>query len=100
LVVYPARMKRNLESTGGLVFSGQLLLDLVEKRDITRERAYRWVQRNALRAWDREENFQKLVLADKEIRDVLSPAEINRAFDLKRQLKNVDAIFDRVFKRS
>jgi len=99
LVVYPERMKKNLDSTGGLPFSGQLLLDLVEKKGVTREAAYRWVQRNALRAWDRGLDFRKLVRTDKDIRRALRPAEINRAFDLRRQLKNVDAIFDRVFHR-
>jgi len=97
LVVYPARMKKNLDATGGLVFSGQLLLDLVEKKGVMREAAYRWVQRNALRAFDRDLDFRKLVRADRDIRSALSPSEINRAFDLRRQLKNVDAIFRRVF---
>ncbi len=97
MVVYPERMKKNLESTGGLPFSGQLLLDLVEKKGVTREAAYRWVQRNALRAWDRGLDFRKLVRADKDIRRALRPAEIKRAFDLRRQLKNVDSIFNRLF---
>jgi adenylosuccinate lyase len=99
LVVYPERMKKNLDAAGGLVFSGQLLLDLVKKKGVTREAAYRWVQRNALRAWDRGLDFRKLVRADKDIRAALSAAEIHRAFDLRRQLKNVDAIFERVFNR-
>ena len=97
LVVYPERMKRNLESTGGLVFSGQLLLDLVESGTLTREDAYRIVQRNAMQAWQNGENFRALIEADPEIASRISREQIERAFDLQRQLRNVDKIFARVF---
>jgi adenylosuccinate lyase len=97
LLVYPDRMKRNLEMTRGLVFSGQLLLDLAAKGAL-REQAYLWVQRNAMRAWENGDDFRKLVAADSDITRTLTEAEIDTAFDLKRQLKHVDAIFDRVFK--
>jgi len=97
LVVYPERMRQNLEMTGGLVFSGQLLLDLVEKDGIRREDAYGWVQRNALQAWDTGADFRALVSADPDIRRALSEKEIQAAFDLGRQLRNVEAIFRRVF---
>jgi adenylosuccinate lyase len=97
LLVYPERMKRNLEMTKGLVFSGQLLLDLAAK-GILREHAYLWVQRNAMRAWENGEDFRKLVAADADIAKALTPAEMDAAFDLKRQLRHVDAIFDRVFR--
>lgn len=96
LFVYPKRMKANLESTGGLVFSGQLLLDLVEN-GVSRESAYRTVQRHAMRAWKQGLNFRELVLKDKQITRRVPPRQIERAFDLKRQLRNIDNIFTRVF---
>ncbi len=96
LIVNPARMKKNLESTGGLIFSGQLLLDLAAK-GISRETAYLWVQRNAMRAWDNDEDFRQLVLADKDIRGAMNEKEVAAAFDLQRQLHNVDAIFRQAF---
>src|SRR4030081_2106282 len=97
MFVYPERMQANLDSTRGLIFSGQLLLDLVE-HGVSREDAYRMVQRHAMRAWKEGLNFRQLVLADKEITTRLPPKQIERAFDLRRQLKNVDKIFARVFK--
>jgi adenylosuccinate lyase len=96
MFVYPERMRRNLESTGGLVFSGQLLLDLVE-HGLSREDAYRLVQKHAMRAWQEDKNFRELVLGDKEITSRVSRRQVERAFDLKRQLRNVDKIFARVF---
>ncbi|HEX4489454.1 MAG TPA: adenylosuccinate lyase [Terriglobales bacterium] len=96
MFVYPARMKANLESTGGLVFSGQLLLDLVE-HGVSREIAYRVVQNHAMRAWKEGLNFRELVLADKEITSKVPRRQIEAAFDLTRQLKNIDKIFARVF---
>jgi len=99
MLVYPERMLQNLESSGGLVFSGQLLLDLVE-HGVSREEAYRMVQRHAMRAWQEGRNFRELVLKDKEITKRVPQAQIERAFDLKRQLRNVDKIFARVFPES
>jgi len=96
LLVYPERMKANLESTGGLVFSGQLLLDLAE-HGVSREDAYRMVQSHAMRAWKEGMNFHELVLKDKNITRRVPPQQIERAFDLKRQLRNIDKIFARVF---
>jgi adenylosuccinate lyase len=96
MFVYPERMKANLESTGGLVFSGQLLLDLVEG-GISREDAYRLVQGHAMRAWKEGLNFRDLVLKDKKITRSVTRQQLERAFDLKRQLRNVDKIFARVF---
>ena len=96
LFVYPERMRQNLEMTRGLIFSGQLLLDLAAK-GVLREEAYLWVQRNAMRAWENGEDFRKLVEGDSDIRRTLSPAELDAAFDLARQLRHVDAIFARVF---
>ena len=96
MFVYPERMLANLESSGGLVFSGQLLLDLVE-HGVSREDAYRMVQSHAMRAWKEDLNFRDLVLKDKEITRRVPRQQIERAFDLKRQLRNVDKIFARVF---
>jgi adenylosuccinate lyase len=96
LLVYPERMKRNLEMTRGLVFSGQLLLDL-SAAGMLREQAYRVVQTHAMRAWESEGDFRAAVEADPEIRAVLTPAQIAEAFSLERQLRNVDKIFARVF---
>jgi len=96
MFVYPQRMQANLDSTGGLVFSGQLLLDLVEN-GVSREEAYRIVQRHAMRAWQEGLNFRDLILADPDIADRVPRPRIERAFDLGRQLRNVDKIFGRVF---
>ena len=96
LLVYPKRMLQNLESTGGLVFSGQLLLDLAES-GMLREDAYRLVQGHAMRAWKQGLNFRELVTKDKKISKRVSPQQLSRAFSLKRQLRNVDKIFERVF---
>ena len=95
LVVHPARMLKNLESTGGLIFSGQLLLDLAEA-GMSREEAYRLVQSHAMRAWREDLVFRDLVAADPAISGRLSPEQLSRVFDLSRQLSNVDAIFARV----
>ena len=97
MFVYPKRMLANLESTRGLVFSGQLLLDLVE-HGVSREDAYRLVQGHAMRAWKEDLDFHQLVLADKTITDRVPARQIEHAFDLKRQLRNIDKIFARVFK--
>src|SRR5947209_8221318 len=96
MFVYPERMLRNLESSGGLVFSGQLLLDLVE-HGVSREEAYRMVQRHAMKAWQEGLDFRHLVLKDKAITTRVPPRQIEAAFDLRRQLRNVDKIFARVF---
>lgn len=96
MFIYPARMKANLESTGGLVFSGQLLLELVEQ-GVSREDAYRLVQGHAMRAWNQGLNFREQVLSDRNITGRVPEKAIQRAFDLKRQLRHIDAIFARVF---
>src|SRR5882672_5725651 len=96
MFVYPDRMRQNLESTGGLIYSGQLLLDLVEG-GMSREDAYRMVQTHAMRAWKQGLNFHSLVLKDKKITKRVPRKQIERAFDLKRQLRNIDKIFARVF---
>ena len=96
MVVYPERMSENLNRSRGVVFSGTVLLELA-KRGISREQAYEWVQRNAMRSFHEQKDFKSLLLADSDLMRVLSPAEVEKAFDLHDQLRNVDAIFDRVF---
>lgn len=96
LVVHPERMLQNLQLTRGLVFSGQLLLALTQK-GVSRESAYEWVQRNAMKVWDRNEDFQKLLQQDPDIKLHLSAKEIEGAFGFDSYLRNVDAIFSRVF---
>jgi len=96
LVVHADRMRENLGRSHGVVFSGQVLLDLAA-HGISREQAYTWVQRNAHRAYDERRDFKGLLLADADVMGVLSREEIDRAFDLDVQLRHVDAILDRVF---
>lgn len=96
MFVYPGRMRENLDLLKGLIFSGQLLLDLVEK-GASREEAYRWVQRNAMQVWETREDFRSLAERDEDIRRYLTPGEIARVFNVERYLKHVDEIFRRVF---
>ena len=95
LLVYPERMKKNLESTGGLIFSGQLLLDLAEA-GMLREDAYRLVQAHAMKAWKEDLVFREEIAKDTAITALLSPEKLEKTFDYTRQLGNVDAIFKRV----
>jgi adenylosuccinate lyase len=96
LVVYPSRMLENLNATRGLVFSGQLLLALT-RAGVSREQAYEWAQRNAMKTWDEGGDFRTRVLEDADIAAHLSRAEIERAFALDTYLRNVGAVFARVF---
>ena len=94
--VFPQRMQRNLDSTMGLIFSGQLLQDLVE-HGAPREDAYKWVQSHATSAWESDTSFRDRIAADANIRKFLDEKALAHTFDLKRQLRAVDAIFRRVF---
>jgi adenylosuccinate lyase len=96
MVVYPDRMLENLSRSRGVVFSGTLLLELA-KRGVSREQAYEWVQRNAMRAFHETRDFKELLLADPDVMKVLAPADVAKAFSLADQLRNVDAVFARVF---
>jgi adenylosuccinate lyase len=89
-------MRRNLDSTRGLVFSGQLLLELTA-RGMRRDDAYRVVQAHAMEAWKSEGDFKQRVLDDPEVRAVLKPAEIEDVFRLERYLQFTGALFARVF---
>ena len=95
MFVYPARMLKNMESTGGLIFSGQLLLDLAEA-GMSREDAYKLVQTHAMHAWKEDLVFRDIIAQEPAVTERLSPEKLQRAFDYTRQLANVDAIFDRV----
>ncbi len=96
MVVYPERMLENLGRSRGVVFSGTVLLELA-KKGISREQAYEWVQRNAMRSFHEQTDFKQLLLADADVTAVLPPADIERAFDLHEQFQHVDHVFDRVF---
>jgi adenylosuccinate lyase len=96
MAVYSERMRENLNRSRGVVFSGTVLLELA-KRGVSREQAYEWVQRNAMRSFAEQRDFKALLLADADITHALPAAEIERAFDLDEQLRHVDDIFDRVF---
>jgi adenylosuccinate lyase len=96
--VFPERMKRNLDATQGLVFSGQLLQDLVE-HGAPREDSYKWVQAHALAAWESESSFKDRIQADANIRKYLDEKALAHTFNLQRQLRAVAAIFHRVFGR-
>src|SRR5262249_36046772 len=97
LRVYPERMMENLNLTRGLVVSQVVLLRLIEK-GMERQAAYVVVQRNAMRVWDENKDFRDLLGQDPEIQRVLSSAELDACFDLQRELRHVDAVFDRVLK--
>ena len=96
MVVCPDRMLENLNRSRGVVFSGAVLLELA-RRGISRDQAYEWVQRNAMRSFHEQKDFKALLLADADVAGVLGAAEVERAFALDEQLRNVDAIFARVF---
>jgi adenylosuccinate lyase len=96
LVVHQDRMRENLARSRGVIFSGSVLLELA-RRGVLRERAYEWVQRNAMRAFAEQRDFKALLLADADVAGVLEPADIERAFDLGEQFRYVDDIFARVF---
>ncbi|MBI2188880.1 MAG: adenylosuccinate lyase [Acidobacteria bacterium] len=96
MVVYVDRMRENLDRSRGVVFSGTVLLELA-RRGVSREQAYEWVQRNAMRSFNERRDFKALLLADGDVTAVLPPADIERAFDLGEQLRHVDHIFGRVF---
>jgi adenylosuccinate lyase len=96
MVVYSDRMRENLQRSRGVVFSGTVLLELA-RRGVSREQAYEWVQRNAMRAFQEQKDFKTLLLEDPDLMKVLTGEEVGKAFDLDEHFRNVDAIFDRVF---
>ena len=96
MVVHPGRMQENLEKSRGIIYSGTVLLELA-RLGVSREQAYEWVQRSAMRAYREGREFKQLLLEDADLTRVLKPADIERVFDLGVQLRHVDAIFGRVF---
>jgi adenylosuccinate lyase len=96
LLVYPDNMRKNLEKTGGMIFSGRFLLALSQKTP-SKEEAYQIVQDNAMKAWSESENFKDLIKNDKRVKKYLSKKEIDECFSLNYYLRNVDYIFKRVF---
>ncbi|PYQ13587.1 MAG: adenylosuccinate lyase [Acidobacteria bacterium] len=96
LEVHPEAMRKNLEATGGLIYSQEVLLALARK-GATREEAYAWVQDSAMKAREGQGTFRGNLQVQKGIRKYLSEAELDACFDLERQLRNVDRIFRRVF---
>lgn len=98
MVVYPDRMLKNMALTKGLAYSGQLLLDLTRK-GVLREDAYRWIQRCSMKVWDEDKDFVQALQEDPDISKVLTPDEIRSVVNPELQLRNVDAIFSRVFEK-
>lgn len=96
MVVYPDRMRENLDRSRGVVFSGTVLLELA-RRGVSREDAYEWVQRSAMRSFHEHVDFKSLLLQDADVMHVLSRQDIEKAFSLDDQLRNVDVVIDRVF---
>ena len=97
LVVYPERMLKNIELSRGMAYSGQLLLDLTRK-GILREDAYRWIQRCAMKVWEEDKDFVEVLLEDPDITKALNEDEIRSVVNPELQLRNVDSIYERVFK--
>jgi adenylosuccinate lyase len=98
LVVYPENMLKNLNLTRGLVFSGQLMLALTQK-GVSREDAYVYTQRNAMKVWDEGGEYRDLILNDEDVRAKLSVEEIEKVFDVRHYLRNVEKVFERVFNK-
>ena len=96
LIVYPETMKANLEKMGGLIYSEAVLL-LLTKKGLSREEAYATVQRNAMKVWEKGGDFKSFLFQDEEIQRLLTPEELNAAFDVRNHLQHVDDIFRRVF---
>jgi adenylosuccinate lyase len=96
MVIYPERMRKNIELTRGLAYSGQLLLDLTRK-GVVREEAYRWIQRCSMKVWDEDKDFVQVLQEDPDIIKALTREEIRSVVNPDLQLRNVDAIFSRVF---
>jgi adenylosuccinate lyase len=96
LIVYPENMKANLEKTGGLIYSEALLL-LLTKKGLSREEAYAVVQRNAMKVWEKGEDFKNLLSQDEGIKGLLTNEELDATFDVQAHLRHINDIFRRVF---
>jgi len=96
LLVYPDHMKSNLEKMGGLIFSEAVLL-LLTRKDLSREEAYAVVQRNAMKVWEMGGDFRTFLSQDETIQRLLTPEELNGAFNVQAPLKHIDVIYQRIF---
>ena len=94
LIVYPENMQKNLQKTSGLIFSQRVMIELI-KAGLTREEAYRLVQKHAMITWKEGKDFKELLLADKDVRKKMTPQKINRCFELNYYLRNMAGIFKR-----
>jgi len=94
LLVYPENMSRNLNATGGLFNSQRVLLALITK-GMTREEAYKLVQKNAMTGWEEGVSFKELLLKDKEVSEHLSPEELDELFDINYYIRRIDEILKR-----
>jgi len=95
LLIYPENMVENLNRTGGLIFSQEVLLALI-KKGATREDAYAMVQRNAMQVWEDKLDFKTLLKGDSEIMGLLNENEINNLFDLNKVMTNINKIYKRL----
>ena len=95
LLIYPENMMKNLNKTGGLIFSQEVLLALV-KKGATREDAYAMVQRNAMQVWEAQKDFKMLLNSDKQIMALLNAEEIDSLFNLEKIMKNINKIYKRL----
>ena len=95
LLIYPENMMKNLNKTGGLIFSQEVLLALV-KKGATREDAYAMVQRNAMQDWEAQKDFKMLLNSDKQIMALLNAEEIDSLFNLEKIMKNINKIYKRL----
>jgi len=95
LIVYPENMMKNINSTKGLVFSQEVLLALVDK-GVSREDAYKLVQKNAMQVWEQNKDFKTLLKSDQDILNLLTEKEIDSLFDLSKVLINIDKVFQRL----
>ena len=95
LIVYPENMMKNLNMTNGLIFSQEVLLMLVQK-GISREDAYKLVQKNAMQVWEKNKDFKTLLKSDKDILNLLNENEIDSLFDLNKILININKVFERL----
>ena len=96
LIIYPAKMKENLSQTKGLIYSQRIMLYLIEEKGLSREEAYSMVQSSSLKAWEKKEDFKEELLKNKKLLSHIKPAELNKFFDYKYYLRNVNKIFKRV----
>jgi adenylosuccinate lyase len=97
LIVYPENMQKNLDQLNGLIFSQRVLLALIDEAGVSREDAYKIVQRNAMKVWSDKVDFFELLLSDQDVAKAISKEKLKEIFDISYYSKNVDRIFDNIF---